>query len=77
LPLIGDFQQAEDVVQEAFVAAWSSSAESRRPGGISRLAQDDCAAPCLPSLATKGVVDTAAGGGSRGAERGAGSRSSD
>ena len=39
--LLGDFHQAEDAAQEAFVGAWTGTAVLARTSGVSRMAQAD------------------------------------
>ena len=79
LALVGDFQQAEDVVQEAFLAAWSTlprrvvdTSAPRRREGISWLASDDCATTRFQAPAAKRFDDHHVGGSRRGTKRGAG-----
>jgi len=77
LALIGDFQQAEDVVQEAFLAAWSALPSLADPEAFPGWLRTIVRPPCLPPPAAKGVVNTAAGRSSRDAERGTCGRSPD
>jgi DNA-directed RNA polymerase specialized sigma24 family protein len=52
LALVHDFQKAEDVVQDAFLAAWSA-AEPRRSEGISWLAPGHRSPPSLSCAAAE------------------------
>ena len=69
LALVHDFQQAEDVVQEAFVAAWKALPTLAEPAGVSGLAPRHRPPSCLPGAAAKAIACGAADRGRGTAER--------